>query len=189
MEGENLPIVKKTKILGTVITENLKWDENTKDLVKRANFRLLMLRKATKFTKNHDDLKVIYKTYIRSILEQSSVIWNESLTNENVLDLERVQKNVLRVILKEDYNNYSDALKCLNMDTLATRRKKLMEKFAIGCLTNEKTKKLFPLKQKNHRMDTRGKEKFKITKTKTERWKKSTVPAIQRLLNKIDVVI
>ena len=53
-----------------------------------------MLRKAAKYTRNIDDLKDIYKTYIRSILEQSAVIWNEGLTNENKLGLERVQTNV-----------------------------------------------------------------------------------------------
>ena len=123
MEGENLPVVKKTKILGTVLLDDLKWDENTKDLVKRANFRLSMLRKAAKYTRNIDDLKDIYKTYIRSILEQSAVIWNEGLTNENKLDLERVQKNVFRVILKEDYKSYDHALEILKIDDLSTRRK------------------------------------------------------------------
>ena len=140
MEGENLPVVKNNKILGTVLTDDLKWDKNTKDLVKRANFRLSMLRKAAKYTRNIDDLKDIYKTYIRSILEQSAVIWNEGLTNENKLDLERVQKNVFRVILKEDYKSYDHALEILKIDDLSTRRKTLLKKFAIGCITNEKGK-------------------------------------------------
>ena len=31
MEGGNLPVAKRTKILGTISTEDLKWEENTKD--------------------------------------------------------------------------------------------------------------------------------------------------------------
>ena len=189
MEGENLPVVNKTKILGTILTNDLKWEENTKDLVKRANFRLLMLRKATKFTENRDDLKDIYNSYIRSILEQSSVIWGKSLTYDNILDLERVQKNVLRIILKEEYNGYDEGLKLLNMEKLSERREKLLEKFALGCLTNKKTKMLFPLRKKKHIMKTRNKGNFMTVKAKTERWKRSTVPEIQKLLNKKDIII
>ena len=100
--------------------------------------------------------------------------------------MERVQKNVFRVILKEDYKSYDHALEILKIDDLSTRRKILLKKFAIGCITNEKTKKLFPLKKKTHNMKTRKVQKFKTTKAKTERMKKSTVPAIQKLLNNID---
>ena len=160
-----------------------------KNLVKRANFRLLMLRKATKFTENRDDLKDIYNSYIRSILEQSSVIWGKSLTYDNILDLERVQKNVLRIILKEEYNGYDEGLKLLNMEKLSERREKLLEKFALGCLTNKKTKMLFPLRKKKHIMKTRNKGNFMTVKAKTERWKRSTVPEIQKLLNKKDIII
>ena len=92
MEGELLPIVNKTKILGTVLTDQLKWDENTKNIVQRANMRMQMVRKASKFTQSTEDLKQIYMSYIRSVLEQSAVIWNSSLTQENVCDLERIQK-------------------------------------------------------------------------------------------------
>ena len=35
MNGENIQTVEKTKLLGTVITDNLKWDENTKEIIKR----------------------------------------------------------------------------------------------------------------------------------------------------------
>ena len=48
--------------------------------------------------------------YIRSILEQSCVVRHSSLTEENVLDLERVQKAVIRLILGEKYENDEDGL-------------------------------------------------------------------------------
>ena len=35
LEGENLKIISKTKLLGTYISDDLKWDENTKYLVKK----------------------------------------------------------------------------------------------------------------------------------------------------------
>ena len=81
MNEKILPIIGKTKLLGTVITEDLKWDENTSEIIKKANQRLLLLRKVKEYTNNVDDLKTIYISYVRSILEQSSVVWGSSLTH------------------------------------------------------------------------------------------------------------
>ena len=127
-----------------------------------------MLRKAAKYTRNIDDLKDIYKTYIRSILEQSAVIWNEGLTNENKLGLERVQTNVFWVILKEDYKSYDHALEILKIDDLSTRQKTLLKEFAIGCITNEKGKSYSLWKRK---LTIRRKEKFKNSKLQKQKQK------------------
>ena len=43
-----------------------------------------------------------YKTFKRSILEQSCVIWHSSITEEDREDLECVQKNAGKNILKEN---------------------------------------------------------------------------------------
>ena len=102
MNGKPLPIVNEAKLLGTLITSDLKWD--TSDL---------------------KDLKHIYITYVRSVLEQSAVVWHSSLTLANITDLERVQKNALRIILKDNYTSYNEALTKLNLEDLETRRVRL----------------------------------------------------------------
>ena len=43
--------------------------------------------------------------------------------------------------------------------------------------------KLFPMNESNHGMMRRNVEKFKVIKTKTERFKTSAVVNIQRMLN------
>ena len=55
--------------------------------------------------------------------------------------------------------------------------------FAKNCLKNDKMKKLFPLAKKKHKMDTRSQEKFKVHSAKTERYKKSSIIYMQKLLN------
>ena len=99
LNNENLEIVKSTKLLGVIISDNLKWDENTIYLIKKAYKRMQLLRKVSKFTVSKDERKHIYVQYIRSILEQSCVVWHSSLTQENSEDLERVQKAAVRIIL------------------------------------------------------------------------------------------
>ena len=71
---------------------------NTKHLVKRAYARMEILRQMSKFTKSVKDKNHIYKTYIRSVLEQSSVVWSSSITKKNKSELERVQKVAVRLI-------------------------------------------------------------------------------------------
>ena len=84
--------------------------------------------------------------YIRSKLDSSSVVWHSSLNEKEINSLERCQKAAVKVILeKNNYKNYEDALKMLDLDSLQVRRKKQCLKFAKDCLKNEKMKKLFPL--------------------------------------------
>ena len=91
LNGENVEIVQESKLLGTIIQNDLKWDSNTAHIVRRANARLVLLRKLSEFGAPTGDLKTIYISYIRSVLEQSAVV-HTSLTAENISDLERVQK-------------------------------------------------------------------------------------------------
>ena len=49
------------------------------------------------------------EAYIRSILEQSSIVLHSSLTEENIQDLPRVQKSARKLILKNNYQDYNKA--------------------------------------------------------------------------------
>ena len=183
LNDEDIEIIEHTKLLGTQIENDLKWDLNTKSLVKKANMRMQLLKKAASFGASKEDLKDIYVLFIRSILEQSAVVWSSSLTCENKNDLERVQKSALRIILGNEFKNYSSALNRLNLLTLEERREQLCLSFAKKCTKNDKMKHMFPLNEHKHSMKTRHKEKYKVYKAKTERLKKSAIIHMQHLLN------
>ena len=99
-------------------------------------------------------------------------------------DLERVQKAALRVILRGDYDNYEQALSVLNLESLNQRRESMALKFAKNSLNNPQFSKLFPPRESKHGMIARNSEKFYIKKSNTLRHKESSVPFLQRLLNK-----
>ena len=120
---------------------------------------------------------------IRSKLDQSAVVWHSSLSQKNRNDLERVQKSAVRIILGDSYNNYEDALKKIGLVTLEERREKMCLKFAKECLKLEKMKKLFPKNQSNHLMDKRCPEFYQVVKAQTERYRKSAIPSMIRMLN------
>ena len=121
MKGEEIETINDIKLLGTRITIDLRWNENTKMIVKSSNKRMQFLHRAAKFTNNVKDLKLIYMLQIRSKLEQSAVVWHSGLTQKNRMDLERVQKSALKLILKERYLNYKNALVVMGMDSLEVR--------------------------------------------------------------------
>ena len=121
--------------------------------------------------------------FVRSILEQSAVVWHSSLTVENCEDLERVQKTAVKIILKDKYKTYENGLARLGLETLKDRREHLCLKFAEKCTRNQKLKHMFPLKAKSHKMKTRKAEKFQVFKANTDRYKNSAIIYMQGQLN------
>ena len=120
--------------------------------------------------------------YIRSILEQNSVVWSSSITCEESDALERVQKCALRIILKSKYSDYSNALHVTNLPTLADRRENLLCKFAVKCAQNAKTSDMFELNKKP--INLRHIEHFKVPNASTSRFANSAIPTMTRLLNR-----
>ena len=106
------------------------------------------------------------------------------LTKSNRKALERMQKMAVRVIMGKQFQSYRKSLKALNIDTLEVRREKLCLSFAKKCVQHEKLKHWFPLNNlKGRNMKTRKSEKFKVLKGSTDRYKKSAIPYMRRLLN------
>ena len=178
-----IEVINSTRLLGTILQDNLSWDLNTAELVRKGNARMQLLRKVSSFCTDYEELKNIYILYVRSILEQSATVWHSSLTDENKNDLERVQKTALKVILGDSYMSYENALKILDIETLNDRRIDLCLNFARKSSKHPKMKWMFPLNDKTHQMGTRKPEKYKVQHANTDRLKDSALIFMQNLLN------
>ena len=142
---------------------------------------MIILHNLCDFNVPVEDLLTIYILYIRPVLEQSAVVWHSSIIRGEQMDIERVQKCALRIILKENYLSYQSALLACGLDSLKARRTELCLNFARKCTIHEKTQDIFPL---NTRISSaRQTEKFEVTFAKTDRLANSAVPYMQRLLN------
>ena len=84
-----LEIINETKLLGTMISLDLTWNANTEIIIKKGYQRMMILYKLYEFNVPDADLVNIYILFIRSVLEQSCAVWNYSITEEEVCDLER----------------------------------------------------------------------------------------------------
>ena len=70
---------------------------------------MIMLHKLYEFGLEVEEMVNIYILYIRSILESSAIVWHSAITNGEEMELERVQKVALRIILDSNHENYSQA--------------------------------------------------------------------------------
>ena len=110
MQGELLEIVQSTKLLGTVVSSDLTWWENTNYLTRKGYQRLELIRRLYQFKVPTIDLVAIYNLYVRSMLEFNCCVWHFNITQEESSDIQRVQNVACRIILKENYLSYENAL-------------------------------------------------------------------------------
>ena len=136
--------VTETKLLGTLITNNFKWENNTKCLVRKSFSRIELLRKVSEFYKSTNDQLHINQTNVRSVVKQSAVVWHSSITTENTIALERVQRVAVKIIL-DGTLSYKESLNILNIPTLKAKQESLTVIFANNCLKNEKSRNMFKL--------------------------------------------
>ena len=139
-----LETIYETRLLGTIVSSDLKWHANSKMLTKKGYQRMNILRKLHEFDIPLDDLVLIYGQYIRSILEFNSNVWNSSISNEERKDIGRAQRVACQIILKDDYETYSQVLQKLNLQTLSDRRQMLACRFATKCAIVKDSRICFP---------------------------------------------
>ena len=104
------------------------------------------------------------------------------ITSENQKDLERTQKNFCKLVLQDNYKTYKNALDILHLETLEKRRKTLTLKFAKTSIANGHFTGLIS-KKKPRKLITRNHEFYEVTRAHTERYRKSPILTMQRLLN------
>ena len=187
LKSENIEIVDKIKLLGTIITNKLTWDENCSFVITKVNSRMELLRKCKSFGATEAEMVKLWVTYCRPILEQSCSVWDSSLTEENISDLERTQKSFCKLVLQNKYYSYENSFLFFNLDSLQTRRKILNTKFAQQGILNKKLNDLFPINEKHYNF--RKPEKYKVLSANTEKLRRGSVIQMQHLLNSKEIQI
>ena len=176
-----IELVESEKLLGVILTSALKWEENTHYIVKRCYSKLWTLRRLKKLGAASDDLLDVYFKQIRSILEFASPVWNSALTGDDIINLERVQKAVLHIILGDNYKSYSSALKATGLQKLSERRKKLSVNFAKSALKSPKFNNWFRINP--NQGGRTNQPKFCPAIARTERFRRSPISELINLLN------
>ena len=183
LSGHQIEMVEESKLLGLIIRSDLSWSSNTTYMVSRANRKLWFLRRLKALGATSEDLKDVYVKQIRCILEYAAPVWHSSVTVEDSVQIERVQKSAMRIILSDKYLSYKNALVHMQLETLYDRRERLCTKFAKKCFRNKKFHKWFKTEQKETITRQRY-NKFCSVYSRTERYNKSPISYLTKLLNK-----
>ena len=137
-QGGIIEYLDKTKLLGVIITDDLKTEANTCNIEKKAYMRIWYLKRLLNLGCSCEDLILVYIRQVRSVVEFAAPYWTPLLTKNEVRRLERIQRTALHVIMGDSYTNYKETLTILGLESLEDRRNSLMVRFVIKTLQTNK---------------------------------------------------
>ena len=126
----------KIKILETIITNKISLNENCNSFVRKANAKMILLRKIWSFGSTIPEMVELWKDFCGGISERTCPLWASSLTDQNISDLERLQKTFVKLILEEGFSTYQEGLDTLNLNSLKKKRKILTLRLAKTSLAD-----------------------------------------------------
>ena len=121
-----------------------------------------------------------YTKEIRVLAEQAVAIWNSGLTKRQIYELEKIQKDALKIILGNQFTSYKEACQIFELKSLAERRLELSTNYAIKLYKSEKCKDFFTLST----VKTRSENLVVESKTNTKRCYNAPHNYLARLINK-----
>ena len=101
VNGDSIERVDCFKCLGTIISSDLAWENNTDAVVKKAQQRLFFLRQLKKFGLRREILVQFYRSAIESILTFSVCVWFGGISQRQRGRLDRVVKTASKIVGSE----------------------------------------------------------------------------------------
>ena len=80
LEGNDIELVEEMKILGVVLSSDMKFKKNTQYMIKRAYSRIWILKRLYNLGASQSQMLDVYIKQIRSVLELAVPAWHPSLT-------------------------------------------------------------------------------------------------------------
>ena len=156
LNGNLIKTVTSIKLLGVIITDDLKWEENTTLICSKVNRKLYIISKLKSFGLQIEELITFWKVVLRPITEYAAPLWHSGLTEADKNKIEKLQKKVLGMVLGTKYIDnkryykicgdpvsYKFALQKYGLTPLHQRREVLTQKFALETAKNINHKDMF----------------------------------------------
>ena len=121
LDGTKLERVKEYIDLGVTLDCTLNWNKHVQKIISKANKMLGLVKRSLGYLAPKSVKRQLYITIVRSQLEYCMSVWS-GLTQQNVKDIERVQRAATRYILDYPDMSYKDRLSELNLLPLSYRR-------------------------------------------------------------------
>ena len=141
-ENSMLDVIDEVKLLGIQIRSDLKWFSNTNQICDKAYKRLWIMRRLKSLGADTLELLDVYKKQVLSVLELAVPVWSPGLTRHEIMQLERVQKAAVHIILGDKHIDYTVSAMNLKLHTLEKRRVEICQK--VSCRTQRYEKSPLP---------------------------------------------
>ena len=175
--------VKKTlRILGVLIQDNLKFEAQVKEMVRRATVTTWVIRRMRSLGVDQATLVTYWKAEGRVHLELACPAWSSSLTAAQSQDLERAQRMAMAAIAGRWEPSHSRQLLDLGLERLAPRRLRLCKVWAQRTAKESRHRDLFIPSGARPRPGKHV-QSYKTPRTRTVAHYNSAVPYLTRLLN------
>ena len=177
-----LDSVSSYKVLGLTLSDTLKWNDNTTEIVSKASKRLYILRVLKRAGVPPTDLITIYNALVHSVLEYSCVVWATCLPRFLIDQFETIQKRALSILYPT--LNYQQALTLTNIPSLEERRAKLCLKVWRNIKDNPNSqlhRLLPPVRSECHSYQLRNNSKSSCYRFRTNRYGLSFFPAMAKI--------
>ena len=183
--GQVIESVEEIKILGYHIGNKPNANAQVAAIKKDCAKRSWSIRHLINAGVGDRDLVEIYKAFIRSVLDYSCVIYDGFLTKTQVMDLERIQSNILKTIFGFE-NSYRTCLYKAKVPTLALRRKIMFLKFAKRVTCNPMFAEKWLRKEMSNGYNLRSTNEIVERQARCDRLRNSPIFRIRRLLNEMN---
>ena len=120
ISNTNIEVVPSAKLLGVMISNDLKWNVHVEMICKKVAVRLYFLRQLKRAKVPANDLLSFYTTCIRPVAEYACPVFHTALPQYLSDQLERLQKRALRMISTNDLSYRLEEV--FNIPTLYHRR-------------------------------------------------------------------
>ena len=118
----------------------------------------------------------------RRVLEYASPAFFCRLTQDQCKQIENCQIKAFSIILQDQFKNYENALTVLDQEKLSERRLSAALNFGEKSANNPRHSDMFP-RNEGTKETSRNWRPFKEYFCKTERYYKSSLPTIARMMN------
>jgi len=177
LSGTPVERVTTFKLLGVHVANDLKWAHHVDAITSKISSRLYLLKQLKRSGAGPDDLLCFYTTAIRPVAEYACPVWHSSLTTAQAKALESLQRRAMKIILPDI--DYSSSLAIAKLDSLASRREQLTERFYTRSILQESSCLNYLLPDKRDPALTerlRQAKTFKSLPTRTERFRRFFLP-------------
>ena len=183
IDGCTISVVSHAKLLGLIISEDLKWVLHVDFICKKAAKRLYALRLLKRSSIPSSKLVRVFNTCIRPILEYACVVWHHSLPKYLSDQIERIQRRALRIIFPDCC--YDTAMARAGVVPLFIRRETICKRLFERMRTDESHKlhSLVPSNRDTEYSLRGGNNKLSIPRCRTNRYANSFIIASSKAFN------